>query len=381
MFILLNASQAKTSRVRQWQVIVLLLFLIGIVSTLLQLGTIPNGSSYLLAMVIGAVPLIVSLFGTWTRTKFLTIGAMLAVLCLIIFIRLIPGQLDGGRLSLLARYTTFQSAVKTPAEVNPAKPDDPDFLQGDYTDYLKTGYANDNFSSLWIWGLAGAVLLGLIALDNRFPTARKVLLWGGIAFFALFTISAFHDGQIYFNAYSDIADKTSTPLYHFRPFNDAISAFPDDTRVPLWTDSDLWTKPSLILITVWSSGAAMLIFLAALKGVPPQLYEAADVDGANRIQKFVSITLPMISPAMFYNIIIGVIAALQTFDVIYVFANNGGGGNLVPQIQSAAYFLYVTTFTQVHIGEGAAISWILAIIIMTATVLQFRYSNWVYYEV
>ncbi len=145
-------------------------------------------------------------------------------------------------------------------------------------------------------------------------------------------------------------------------------------------DNELWSKPALILITVWSSGAGMLIFLAALKGVPRQLYEAAEVDGASQIQRFFSITLPLISPAMFYNIIIGVIAALQTFDTIYIMVNNAGGNLLIGQLQSAAYFLYARTFTQGQIGQGAAISWILAVIILTATVLQFRYSRWVYYE-
>ncbi|HEX2906331.1 MAG TPA: sugar ABC transporter permease [Phototrophicaceae bacterium] len=120
----------------------------------------------------------------------------------------------------------------------------------------------------------------------------------------------------------------------------------------------------------------MLIFLAALKGVPGSLYEAAEVDGANRWQKFFKITLPMISPAMFYNVVIGMIAALQTFDTIYILQTTQTQDSLA----SAAYFLFNRTFREGIIGQGAAVSWILAVIIVLLTVLQFRYSKWVHYE-
>ncbi|MEO0564591.1 MAG: sugar ABC transporter permease, partial [Chloroflexota bacterium] len=163
---------------------------------------------------------------------------------------------------------------------------------------------------------------------------------------------------------------------HFTLFRNAAGVFPDVSRVPLWLDSEVWAKPAVILITMWSSGAGMLIFLAALKGVPSTLYEAAEVDGANRVQKFFKITLPMISPAMFYNLVIGMIAALQTFEVIYILQTPQNQDSLA----SGAYYLYQRTFQQAWIGEGAAMSWILALIIVGMTVMQFRYSNWVHYE-
>ncbi|HVO43066.1 MAG TPA: ABC transporter permease subunit [Aggregatilineales bacterium] len=383
VFIMINAAQGKTARVRLWQIAALVLFAIGIVATLVnsRFSFAGDTGSYLLAMVIGAVPLVFSLVGSWTRRKFLILGGMLAVLAIIIFVRLIPGQLDGGQLSLLVRYPMLQTAVKSPAEVNPEKATDPNFLKNDYVDYLKTGLPNSSLSPLWIWGLVAVVLGGIVVLDNRYPRARQVLMYAGLIFFLLFTIGALRDGVAYFRAFSDSAQQAGSPVYHFTLFRRSIATFPGDDRRPLWMDNELWSKPSLILITLWSSGAGMLIFLAALKGVPPQLYEAAEVDGANRIQRFFSITLPMISPALFYNLIIGVIAALQTFDTIYIMVNNPGGNLIIDQIQSAAYFLYARTFQQGQIGEGAAISWILAIIILTATVLQFRYSNWVHYEV
>ena len=92
----------------------------------------------------------------------------------------------------------------------------------------------------------------------------------------------------------------------------------------------------------------MLIFLAALKGVPQVFYESAEVDGANRWQKFVKITLPMISPALFYNIVIGVIAALQTFESVYIIQTP----LTVDSITSAAFFLFNRTFRQLSSGRA-----------------------------
>ncbi len=381
-FIMVNAAQGKQARVRLWQVGALVFFAGGIVATLVgsHFAFTDSVVAYLVAMVIGSVPLVFSVLGAWIRRKFVILGGMLAVLFVILFVRLIPGQLDGGQLALLVRYPTLQTTVKSPADLDPTKATDATFLKTTYVTYLKAGYSKDNFSPLWIWGLVGAVLAGLAFLHNRYPRARRLLLYGGVIFFLLFTIGSFRDGQAYFQAFTDAAQTSGSPVYHFTLFRNAAATFPDDQRRPLWMDSELWSKPALILITLWSSGAGMLIFLAALKGVPPQLYEAAEVDGANRLQQFISITLPMISPAMFYNIIIGLIAALQTFDTVYIMVNNPGGNLLIGQLQSAAYFLYARTFTQGQIGQGAAISWILAIIIMTVTVLQFRYSNWVNYE-
>jgi len=382
VFILINAALGKNQRVRMWQISALVLIGVSVVATLLHPGGITAQTwDYLIPLALITVPLVFSLVGGWSRRKSIALVVMAAILSVIIFVRLIPGQFDGGQLAVLVRYPTLQTIIKSPADLNPALATDKDFLKNDYVDYLKNGLGSVNFSPLWIWGGVAALLAGIAALDNRYPKARRVVIYAGLAFLFLFSVGAFRDGQAYFQAYSDTAKAAGSPVYHFTLFRNSSANFPNDDRRPLWMDNELWSKPALILITVWSSGAGMLIFLAALKGVPPQLYEAAEVDGASRVQRFFSITLPMISPALFYNIIIGVIAALQTFDTIYIMVNNPGGNLMTDQIQSAAYFLYARTFQQGQIGEGAAISWILALIILTATVLQFRYSNWVNYEV
>jgi multiple sugar transport system permease protein len=95
------------------------------------------------------------------------------------------------------------------------------------------------------------------------------------------------------------------------------------------------------------------------------------------VQRFFKITLPMISPALFYNLVIAIIAALQTFDTIYILQTT----QTVDSLQSAVFFLYQRTFRQLAIGQGSATSWILAGVILLITVIQFRYSKWVHYEV
>jgi multiple sugar transport system permease protein len=220
-------------------------------------------------------------------------------------------------------------------------------------------------------------MLSVLVLDHRYPQARRGVLIFSLVFFGLIAVSSAVDGVRYFQAYDTISEETGATVTHFARFRDATDALPEATHRPKWLESDLWVKPSLILINMWSAGAGMLIFLAALKGVPQSLYEAAKVDGANRLQRFFKITLPIISPAMFYNIVIGMIAALQTFDAVYILRTVDTENS----VMSAAYYLYQRTFLQANIGEGSAISWLLAVIIVALTVFQFRYSNWVNYEV
>jgi multiple sugar transport system permease protein len=160
------------------------------------------------------------------------------------------------------------------------------------------------------------------------------------------------------------------------------NGFPGAERVPLWLGADglafLWNKPSVVLIMMWSAGAMMLIYLAALNGVPRTLYEAATVDGANAIQRFRHITLPMIAPATFYNLIIGMIATLQIFEPSVTLVRDGGQNQ---SLYFVAYYLWRTTFRFNEVGYGAAMSWVLLLIVLGLTAIQFRLSNrWVYYE-
>lgn len=355
---LLAVLRGDARRERTWQLLSLLVGAIMLVG--LALNSNPDLSLYLPVTLVAAVPLVLSLVLRQKRQKQWVLGLGALLLALGIVVRLAPGQVDGGRLQILPQYLTFQSAIAQPNDI----------------DYLEEGFEQTTPAALWLYVAVVLVLGGLALANNRYPRAHKVVVYGGTLVFGLIMVSAFIDGVRYFQAFETIATEAGRPNYHFALFNTAIASFPDRTRVPLWMTSQLWSKPSLILITMWSSGAGMLIFLAALKGVPKQLYESADVDGANHWQKFWKITLPMISPALFYNIVIGVIAALQTFESIYILQTEQTQDSLA----SAAYFLFVRTFRQLEIGQGAAVSWILAVIIVLATIMQFRYSRWVHYE-
>jgi len=316
---------------------------------------------YLIPLLLVAAPLVVSLVAPRTPQVARLLWGAAGALSAILLARLAWGQFGDGQLAVLTRYLTFGSTIERPGDL--------DYLQKTYPTWLA--------SALWFYGAAIAVLLGAALLGERHPRARRILLRGGLLAFALIAVSSFMDGRRYFQAFLDVAAATGKANYHFALFHDSLRQFPDKTRVPLWMNSELWSKPSLILITMWSSGTGMLIFLAALKNVPASLYEAAEVDGANVLQRFVKITLPMISPAMFYNIVIGVIAALQTFETVYILQTPLTRDSL----SSAAFLLYARTFQELRIGEGAAMSWILVVIILTLTVLQFRFSrSWVHYE-
>jgi ABC-type sugar transport system permease subunit len=360
--ILMSAAERKKGQLRAVQICGLVLFGAGIVFTLVTANGSFSGDtgSYLLALALGSLPILISFVGAWDRRKYRLLAGIAILFGAVILVRCIPGQLDGGKLSIVPRYLTFQSTIE----------------HLDDATYLKTTYINEAVSPLWVWSLAIAALIGGALLNARYPRARRLFLYAALAFFVLFTLSTILDGVRYFQAFDTIAQATGKPAYHFTLFRASIGKFPAEDRVPLWMTNELWSKPSLILITLWSSGTGMLIFLAALKGVPRSLYEAAEVDGASGVQKFFRITLPMISPAMFYNLVIGIIAALQTFDTVYVLQNTQTENSLA----SAAYALFTRTFRQLYIGEGSAISWILVIIIMTITVIQFRFSGWVYYE-
>lgn len=147
--------------------------------------------------------------------------------------------------------------------------------------------------------------------------------------------------------------------------------------LPRWIFSDVWAKPALIMMSLWGTGASMLIFLAALQNVPDSLYEAAELDGAGRWKKFVYVTIPQISPALFFNLVMGVIGSFQVFTQAFLMTEGG------PNKATLFYvlYLYSKAFTDFEIGYASSLSWILFVIILAFTLFIFRSSKvWVYYE-
>jgi multiple sugar transport system permease protein len=149
---------------------------------------------------------------------------------------------------------------------------------------------------------------------------------------------------------------------------------------PAWLFDPEWTKPALLLMKMWSVGGGMLLYLASLQGVSPQMYEAADIEGATGWQKFFHITLPMISPIIFFDVITSTIGSFQIFQEAYVMTENGSGG---PGNSLLFYNLHMwnNAFEVFNMGYASAMAWLLFIIVMILTVLNMKLGKrWVHYE-
>jgi multiple sugar transport system permease protein len=146
---------------------------------------------------------------------------------------------------------------------------------------------------------------------------------------------------------------------------------------PGWLTSPDWALPALILMSLWSVGGGMIIYLAGLQSIPTTLYEASELDGANSWQKLFRITLPLMSPVIFFNLVIGIIGTFQYFTEAYVLTNGG------PAESTLFYnlYLYRNAFKYLNMGYASALAWILFLIVLLLTLLVFRSSAlWVYYE-
>lgn len=150
---------------------------------------------------------------------------------------------------------------------------------------------------------------------------------------------------------------------------------------PGWVQVEPWAKPALILMGLWGAGGAMILWLAGLKGISATLYEAADIDGANSWRQFWSVTLPQLSPLIFFNSVIGFIGVLQTFDNVYLITH---GENMGPNDSYATpvYMLFTNGFGYFRMGYASAIAWLIFGIVVAVTLIQFRLApRWVHSEV
>jgi multiple sugar transport system permease protein len=148
---------------------------------------------------------------------------------------------------------------------------------------------------------------------------------------------------------------------------------------PGWLTTVEWAVPALIIIALWGSlgGARMIIFLAGLQGVPQELYEAASMDGANVWSRFRNVTLPIITPTIFFNMVLGVIASFSVFTVAYV-ATQGGPARAT---YFYVYHIFARGFQDFDMGYASALAWVFFAILLAFTAVQFRLQrHWVYYE-
>ncbi|RLP91957.1 MULTISPECIES: carbohydrate ABC transporter permease [unclassified Micromonospora] len=153
---------------------------------------------------------------------------------------------------------------------------------------------------------------------------------------------------------------------------------------PSWTTDPGWVMPGIILMSLWSLGSTVIIYLAALQNVPRDLYEAASIDGAGPWARFRSVTLPMISGALFFTLIVNTIASLQMFTEVYtMYFGNRETQNTFNSDAASFYVIHLfqEAFQFLHMGFASAMAWLLFVIILIITLIQVKLSNrFVYYE-
>jgi multiple sugar transport system permease protein len=146
---------------------------------------------------------------------------------------------------------------------------------------------------------------------------------------------------------------------------------------PPWLDNSSWVVPSLAIMSVWSAGNTVVIYLAGLQDVPRELYEAAELDGAGAVGRMWHVTLPMISPVIFFNLIMAIIGILQVFDLPFMMTK--GGPNRASYFFT--YYLYDSAFTYLKMGYASAMAWIQLLLVLILTAIAFLTSRkWVHYQ-
>lgn len=164
-------------------------------------------------------------------------------------------------------------------------------------------------------------------------------------------------------------------LWMFNPRNGIVNLVLElvGIRGPSWLGSPEWSKPALILMSLWSLGGAVVIYLAALQSVPRELLEASELDGASARQRIWYVTLPMISPVILFNVITGLIGAFQYFTEVHVMT--GGTGSPAESTLMMSIYLWQTAFQFFKMGYASAQAWVLFLIIIAFTALLFRISG------
>jgi multiple sugar transport system permease protein len=150
---------------------------------------------------------------------------------------------------------------------------------------------------------------------------------------------------------------------------------------PNWISSSTWALPSVALMSLWGIGGGAIIYLAGLQNIPPHLYEAAEIDGANTWTQFWKITLPMLSPTIFFVLITGIIGSFQVFTPAYIMGGASRFGAGSKYLRFYLLHLYVSGFQQGRLGYASALAWVLFFISAITVIIVYNFSErWVYYE-
>ena len=166
-------------------------------------------------------------------------------------------------------------------------------------------------------------------------------------------------------------------LYHpdIGLFNSVLARF--GIQGPRWLYSEAWAMPAIILMSLWGAGSAMLIYLAGLRGIPTSLYEAAQIDGASSVRRFFAITLPLLTPTIFFNVVLNIIGSWQVFTAAYVMTDGGPNNATLTMV----LHIYRTGFRNSYFGYASAQAWLLFLIVLVFVVLALRSARtWVHYD-
>jgi len=146
-----------------------------------------------------------------------------------------------------------------------------------------------------------------------------------------------------------------------------------------WLGNEHTAMPAIVLLALIGVGGSMIVMLAGLQGIPQDYYEAATVDGASPFQRMKAITLPLLTPSIFFSLITGFIGSFQVFTAVFIITGGANGG---PNNSLLVYMisLWSNAFSTLRMGYAAALAWVLFLIIMVFTLVQFKASKWVYYE-
>lgn len=144
---------------------------------------------------------------------------------------------------------------------------------------------------------------------------------------------------------------------------------------PQWLVDPAWVKVSIVIMTLWGVGGTTVILLAALQQVPRELYEAAEVDGASKLRQFVAVTLPLISPTLFFLVVTNTIGALQVFDQAYLLFYRDGNSNAPDSALFYGVYLFQQAFQRFNFGLAAAMAWLLFAIILLITLVQLKVGD------
>jgi multiple sugar transport system permease protein len=153
-----------------------------------------------------------------------------------------------------------------------------------------------------------------------------------------------------------------------------------DLPAPNWMSDESWSKPAFVLMGVWGAGSGMILWLAGLQNIPQHLYEAAELDGAGVWSKFRNVMLPLLTPTIFFLVVMGVIGALQIFEIAYIMRNGGPLGAPADSTMMPVVLLFQNAFQYFKMGYASAMAWILFVVILAITLVQLKLSQrWVHY--